>query len=90
MFAEHVTHLLGLIEDVAFRKLDERLAALLLAKGTSFRTTHQTLADELGSTREVISRILEGFEAKGFVRLKRGQIYVLNEVALQEIAGFSD
>ncbi len=83
--AERLTRLIELVEEVAFRRLDQRLAILLLAQGPTLRTTHQILADELGSTREVISRTLEAFQAQGLVRLKRGQVYILDPVALRKI-----
>jgi CRP/FNR family transcriptional regulator len=53
-----------LIEEVAFGKMDQRLASLLLTKGVFMETTHQGLADELGSVREVVSRILKDFETQ--------------------------
>ena len=46
--------------------------------------THQALADELGTAREVVSRILEHFEADGLVRLSRGLVHVLNAQHLAE------
>lgn len=49
LFSERIADLMQLIEEVAFRKLDQRLAALLLGKGQRLHTTHQQLADELGT-----------------------------------------
>jgi len=46
--------------------------------------THQGLADEVGTVREVVSRILEGFEEKGIVKLKRGMIFVQDQEALAQ------
>ncbi len=83
--AERLTRLMELVEEVTFRSLEQRLAALLLAQGPTIRTTHQTLADELGSAREVISRTLEAFEAQGLVRLERRQIHILDQAALRRI-----
>jgi CRP/FNR family transcriptional regulator, anaerobic regulatory protein len=85
-FGERVTRLMELIEATTFRRLDRRLAMLLVTRGPVIATTHQYLADELGSVREVISRILEEFQAQNFVRLERGQVYVLDEAALREQA----
>jgi CRP/FNR family transcriptional regulator len=85
-FGERVTHLMELIEAVAFRKLDQRLAQLLVKNGPAIEVTHQGLADELGSVREVVSRILEDLRAQDIVRLDRGQIYVLNRQALEKLA----
>jgi CRP/FNR family transcriptional regulator, anaerobic regulatory protein len=85
-FGERVTHLMELIESVAFRKLDQRLAEFLLKKGPVIEITHQSLAVELGSVREVVSRILEDFRAQGIVQLDRGQIHVLDEQALERLS----
>jgi CRP/FNR family transcriptional regulator len=85
-FGERVTRLMELIEAATFRRLDQRLAALLLMRGPVMTTTHQNLADELGSVREVISRILEDFQAQHIVRLDRGQVDVLDEAALRKRA----
>jgi len=75
-----------LIEEVAFRKLDQRLAALLLGKGAKVRATHQQLAEELGSVREIVSRLLKGFADQGMVRLGREQIDILDPNRLRELA----
>jgi CRP/FNR family transcriptional regulator len=82
-FGERVAHLMEIIEAVTFRKLDRRLAQYLLQNGPVIAVTHQVLAAELGSVREVISRILEDFRAQGMVQLDRGQIQVLDEQALE-------
>jgi CRP/FNR family transcriptional regulator len=48
--------------------------------------THQQLADELGSVREIVTRLLRGFSDQGLVRLTRGAIEVLDAVALRRVA----
>jgi CRP/FNR family transcriptional regulator len=68
LFSERMAELMQLVEEVAFRKLDQRLAALLLGKGRLVPATHQQLADELGSVREMVSRLLKGFAEQGLVR----------------------
>jgi CRP/FNR family transcriptional regulator len=85
-FGDRLTRLMTLIEEVAFGKMDQRLASLLLTKGAAMETTHQALADELGSVREVVSRILKDFEGQGILELERGQIRISDEQALQRIA----
>jgi CRP/FNR family transcriptional regulator len=85
-FGERVTQLMELIDAVAFRRLDQRLAALLLMHGSVIAATHQNLADELGSVREVISRILGDFQKENIIHLDRGQIFILNREALQKRA----
>ena len=86
LFSERVAELMQLVEEVAFRKLDQRLAALLLGKGRLVHATHQQLADELGSVREMVSRLLKGFAEQGLVRLGREQVEVLDAAGLREVA----
>lgn len=86
LFAERMADLMQLVEEVAFRKLDQRLASLLLGKGRLLHTTHQQLADELGSVREIVSRLLKGFAEQGLVRLGREQVEILEPARLREIA----
>ena len=85
-FSERVTLLMELLDEVAFRQLDQRLAALLIDRGPTIDTTHQMLADELGSVREVVSRILKDFESRSLIQLERGHIRVLDRDALEKIA----
>lgn len=87
LFSERIADLMQLIEEVAFRKLDQRLAALLLGKGRSVHTTHQQLADELGSVREIVSRLLKGFAEQGLVALAREQVDIVDPAGLRRIAG---
>lgn len=86
LLAERMADLMQLVEEVAFRKLDQRLAGLLLGKGRQLHTTHQQLADELGSVREMVSRLLKGFAEQGWVRLGREQIEILDPAALRQMA----
>jgi CRP/FNR family transcriptional regulator len=86
LFAARMAELMQLVEEVAFRKLDQRLANLLLGKGRQLHTTHQQLADELGSVREMVSRLLKGFADQGLVRLGREQIEILDPAGLRRIA----
>ena len=58
-YSERLTELLQLVSAVAFQRLDQRRAAILIAKRKPIRTTHQALADELGSLREIVSRLLK-------------------------------
>lgn len=53
--------------------------------GTDCKRTHQELANELGSVREVISRMLRHFADQGLISLERGSIWVLDPVALQQL-----
>jgi CRP/FNR family transcriptional regulator len=87
LFAERIAELMQLVEEVAFARLDQRLAKALLAKnGSVLGITHQQLADELGSVREIVSRLLKGFAAQGLVALGREQVTLLDRDGLQKIA----
>ena len=82
-----ISDLIVLLDEVAFHSLDTRLAKLLLDEsGPQIHRTHQQLADELGTAREVVSRQLKRFEQKGWVSLGRGQIEVLDRDALERAA----
>ncbi len=87
LFAERVSELMQLVEAVAFQRLDKRLATLLLGKGRVIRTTHQGLAEELGSVREIVSRLLKSFADQGLVALERERIEILNPQGLRLVAG---
>lgn len=86
LFSERLTDLMELVTAVAFQKLDQRLAALLVAKPSPLHSTHQALADELGSAREMVSRLLKGFAEQGWVKLGREQIEVTDTDALKRFA----
>jgi len=82
MYGERLAEVMQLVEEVAFRRLDARLAQLLIRRGPVVQATHQSLADELGSVREIVSRLLRGFEERGWVRLERERVTVLDPKAL--------
>jgi len=86
LFAQRMTDLTSLIEAVAFQRLDSRLAAALLGHGPQRHTTHQALADELGTVREIVTRLLHRFEREGLIELSRECITVRNSTALRELA----
>ena len=86
LFAERIAELMQLVEEVAFHRLDQRLAKLLLAKTEPIRSTHQALAEELGSVREMVSRLLKGFAAQGLVALGREQVELLDREGLKQLA----
>jgi CRP/FNR family transcriptional regulator len=87
LFTERIAELMQLVEEVAFARLDQRLAKLLLARSeNTLNVTHQQLADELGSVREIVSRLLKGFAAQGLVTLGREQLCIVDRPGLQKIA----
>lgn len=86
IFADRLADLMALAEAVAFQKLDQRLAQALLGRGQVIAATHQALADELGTVREIVTRLLKRFERSGWVRLGRERIEVLDAPALRALA----
>ena len=89
MYGERLAALMQVVEAIAYQKLDQRLAALLVnrdADGGEIHTTHQALADELGSVREIVSRLLRSFEDRGWVDLGRERIRVVDRSALAAAA----
>ncbi|MGV6825943.1 MAG: Crp/Fnr family transcriptional regulator [bacterium] len=88
-FSAHLSSLIGLVEEVAFERLDIRLARQLLERGQNgpeIQLTHQELATELGTAREVISRQLKDMESRGWLKLGRGKLQLLDLHALQQLA----
>ena len=86
LFADRMADLTSLVDAVAFHKLDRRLASALLGHGSQLAITHQALADELGTVREIVSRLLRRFEREGWVALGREQIQITNSAALRELS----
>ncbi len=89
-FSVRVTNLCRVIEDVAFSRIDIRLAQKLveLSAGTgSVAVTHQQLAAELGSAREVISRQLTEFQRRGWISLSRGAVEIVSPSDLRKLSG---
>jgi CRP/FNR family transcriptional regulator, anaerobic regulatory protein len=86
LLSERLSSVMAIVEEVAFRRMDARLATFLSEHSRLSETiqiTHQEIAAELGTSREVISRILEDFSAAGTVSVSRGTVKVLDREALQ-------
>ena len=86
LYGARLAEVMELIEEVAFRRLDTRLAQVLIHRGPVLEATHQKLADELGSVREIVSRLLRSFEQRGWVKLERERVTVLDPKALAALA----
>jgi len=85
----HLSDLITLVGEVAFGKVDIRLAKYLLSQcdeNDTLISTHQNIATELGSAREVISRQLKELESDGLIIINRGNIKIIDKTALREIA----
>ena len=82
LYHERLTELLGIVDEVAFRNMDfriiERLKEKLDKESNIIEITHQKLADELGTAREVVSRLLKKLENEGKIQLLRGKIRIIS------------
>lgn len=88
-YARRIAALMALVEELAFDELGERLARRLLALAGPdglVAATHERLAEELATAREVVSRRLKAFERAGLVRLARGRIAVADRAGLAAAA----
>lgn len=89
-FSRRITDLFLMIDEVAFQRLDVRLAGALMrlsANGDKISTTHQKLSVELGTAREVISRQLQEFQRRGWIETGRGSVTLLDRGAIGALAG---
>ena len=87
-FASRLQSIMHVLEQVAFVRIEERLAAILLERSDEsglVRNTHQEFATAIGSAREVVSRRLELFVKKGFVTLERGNIEITSKSGLMRL-----
>ncbi len=87
LFGERLVRLVELAEAVGFQRIEQRLAGALLGRGREVRMSHERLAQRLGASRETVSRTLKVFEGRGWVRLRRGAIEILQPQALRAAAG---
>lgn len=88
-YSQRITNLLHVIEEVAFQRMDVRLAQKLIALADEcsvVKSTHQQLAVELGSAREVISRQLQEFQRRRWIAQSRGAIELLDTEGLHQLA----
>ncbi|MBX2879699.1 MAG: Crp/Fnr family transcriptional regulator [Granulosicoccus sp.] len=88
-YSTRIVELFHVIEDVAFQRIDVRLAQKIveLAQGeTTVHLTHQQLAAELGTAREVISRQLSEFQRRDLIKQSRGIIQILDVAGLERLA----
>jgi CRP/FNR family transcriptional regulator, anaerobic regulatory protein len=80
LLSRRLSGVMELVEEVAFGRMDERLEDYLVERSADNRlaTTHQKIANDLGTSREVVSRLLKDLERKGRVRLSRNEITLLS------------
>ena len=92
LMASRFSDVMWLMEQIMWKSLDKRVAAFLLEEvsieGTShLKITHETIANHLGSHREVITRMLRYFQNEGMVKLSRSSIEITNAKKLEELNG---
>lgn len=87
-FGQRMTDLTRVLMQVAFGRIDGRLAAALLdlAAGDRVNATQAELAARIGSAREVVTRALQGFAAAGMIRTLRGHVVILDAARLRQLA----
>lgn len=90
LMAGRFSEVMWLLEQILWKSVDKRLAQLLLeeaalAKGDTIQTTHETLANHLGTAREVVTRMLRYFQREGWLASKRGHITITNRAALEAL-----
>lgn len=86
LLSERLSTVMIVVDEVVFKRMDRRVASLVLNQAkvqNPIRITHQEIAAELGSSREVISRILEDFSKEGLIESGRGTIEVLDFESLE-------
>jgi CRP/FNR family transcriptional regulator len=87
LLSQRLSSVMAIVDEVAFRRMDVRVAGLLLTRGrreNPIKTTHAEIAAELGSSREVISRLLDDFREQGLIAVRRGEVEVLDVDGLEE------
>jgi CRP/FNR family transcriptional regulator len=82
LLSRRLTGVMELVEEVAFGHMDERLMDYLVEKSADnkLETTHQKIANDLGTSREVVSRLLKDLERKGRVQLSRNAVTLLDQL----------
>jgi CRP/FNR family transcriptional regulator, anaerobic regulatory protein len=87
-YSRRITDLFHVIEDIAFRRMDIRLAQKIIERAEAgvLKATHAQLAAELGTAREVISRQLAEFQRRGWVAQSRGVIEIMDDAGLRGLA----
>lgn len=86
-YGERLRDLIGLVQEVSQRHVDRRLARFLAERADSpIAMTHQEIAAELGTAREVVSRLLKQFAGEGLVTIERRHVAVADAARLARLA----
>ena len=81
--ARRLESVMDLVEQATYFRLDQRLATMILASGGPISKSHQEMADDLGASRENVSRALSDLRGRGWIRLGRRRIETLDADALR-------
>lgn len=87
LLSDRLSSIIEVIEEIAFKNMDKRIAEFLInskAVKNEIKITHQEIARELGTSREVVSRILKDFEHEHLINLSRGIIFIKNSEGLTQ------
>ncbi|MBS3751226.1 MAG: winged helix-turn-helix domain-containing protein, partial [Anaerolineales bacterium] len=90
LLSDRLSAIINVVDEVVFNRMDQRISAWLTKNREGLdviQVTHQQIAYDLGSSREVISRLLEDFSKKGWVKTRRGSIEIVKPEALESLAG---
>ena len=90
LLSDRLSTIIEVLDEVVFNRMDQRIASWLITNmgdQSEIKVTHQKIADDLGSSREVISRLLEDFSKKGWIIPSRGSIEIVDQASLIKIAG---
>jgi len=90
LLSSNFSELMWLMEQIMWKSLDKRLAAFLLEEvqlegSRVLKTTHEKIANHMGTAREVVTRMLRYFQNEGMVTLTRGTIEITNEEKLEQL-----
>lgn len=88
VIASRFSEVMWLVEQILWKSMDKRIAAFLaeetaLEGSSQLKITHETIANHLGTHREVVTRMLRYFQSEGMVKLSRGKIEVTNAKKLK-------
>lgn len=86
LYNKRIANMMSLVEEIVFKKMDKRIAEFLIQNTTkqtpAIEITHEALSIELGTAREVVSRVLKEIEKNKFIQLSRGKITVVQREKL--------
>ena len=90
IMATRFSEVMWLMEQIMWKSFDKRLAAFLLEESTlegdnTLKLTHETIANHLGTAREVVTRMLRYFQTEGMVKLARGTVEITDAEKLRQM-----